>query len=155
MFGKTLSEYVRFQKLILVLIAAVGLLRLALSLAGVPNDTAKFFSITVAGLVGLIYYAVAVHTSGFGSYKQILPLLLIQYVLANAIAIFGVVLALGGLPNIYAAPEYSGGGQVPPALHIGGHVLIGMLGFSLVGWGLASLIMLVTKKVSGPRPATA
>jgi hypothetical protein len=153
MFGKSFAEYVRFQRWMLVLIAAVGVLRLVLSLAGAPNEIVRFFSMTVAALVGLVYYAVAVHTSGFGSYKQILPLLLIQNVLANTIAIAGILLSLAGLPNIFTAPEY--GGQISQAFHIGGHVVFGILLASLIGWGLASLIMLVTKKVSGPRPAAA
>ena len=39
-----------------------------------------------------------------------------------------------------------------------GHVLFGMVGFSLVGWLLASIVMWVTKRVSGKgrvQPATA
>ena len=38
-FGKRLSEYVAFAKPVLVLIIAVGIIRLALSLSGVPNST--------------------------------------------------------------------------------------------------------------------
>jgi hypothetical protein len=43
-FGKTLGEYVRFQKTFLILILAVGLARLALSLAGAPNSTVRWLS---------------------------------------------------------------------------------------------------------------
>src|SRR5262245_25117594 len=46
-FGKRLSEYVAFQKVILALVALVGITRLGLSLAGVPDGTAKWFSMTV------------------------------------------------------------------------------------------------------------
>ena len=38
-FGKKLSDYVRFQWWILAVIAFVGLTRLVLSLAGVGNET--------------------------------------------------------------------------------------------------------------------
>ena len=38
-FGKPSSDYVRFSRLFLVLIAVTGLVRLALSLGGVPNST--------------------------------------------------------------------------------------------------------------------
>lgn len=39
MFGKPVSQYLSFQKWWLIALAAVGLLRLGLSLAGLPNGT--------------------------------------------------------------------------------------------------------------------
>jgi hypothetical protein len=157
MFGKRLSEYLRFQKVWLALIAAVGLARLGLSLAGLPDSTVTFLSMTVVGWAAIIYYGVAVHTRGFGSYKQILPLVFFQILLVQAIAVLGILLAIAGLPNIYAAPEYSG----PPFArsanqwsHALAHLTIGIVVPSLLGWGVASLVMLITKKVSR-RPAVA
>jgi len=44
----------------------------------------------------------------FGSYKQLLSLILIQSVLANSIAIIGIALTIAGFPNIFGAPEFSG-----------------------------------------------
>jgi hypothetical protein len=52
-----------------------------------------------------------VHTSGFGSYKQLLPLMLFQTLVMQSIAVLGILLAIGGFPNIYAAPEFSFGAQ--------------------------------------------
>jgi hypothetical protein len=78
MFGKRLSQYLGFQKVWLALIAAVGLARLGLSLAGLPDSTVTFLSITVAGWAAALYYGVAVHTRGFGSFKQLLPLMVFQ-----------------------------------------------------------------------------
>jgi len=157
MFGKRLPEYLRFQKVWLALIAAVGLARLGLSLAGLPDSTATFLSMTVVGWVAILYYGVAVHTRAFGSYKQILPLVFLQVLLVQAIAVFGILLAIGGLPNIYAAPEYSG----PPFArsanqwsHALAHLTIGIVVPTLLGWGVASLVLLITKKVSR-RPAVA
>src|SRR5262245_38206179 len=86
-FGKTISEYLSFQKYILIIILIVGLARLFLSLGGVPDSTTKWLSISVVSLIGLVYYAICVHTTGFGSYKQLLPLLFIQSVLAQGIII--------------------------------------------------------------------
>jgi hypothetical protein len=151
MFGKRLSEYIRFQKVWLALIAAVGLARLGLSLAGLPDSTVTFLSMTVVGGVAIIYYGVAVHTRAFGSYRQIRPLVFFQMLLVQAIAVFGILLAIGGLPNIYAAPEYSG----PPFArsanqwsHALAHLTIGIVVPTLLGWGVASLVMLITTKVS-------
>ena len=47
MFGKTLTQYLGFQKVVLVLIVLAFLVRLALSLAGTPNSVAKWISVTV------------------------------------------------------------------------------------------------------------
>jgi hypothetical protein len=153
-FGKRLSEYVRFQMVFLGLTAIAGIVRLALSLAGLPDATVKWSSMTVVSLVSILYYGVAVYTKGFGSYKQLLPLMVIQSVLANSIAIVGIALTIAGLPNIFGAPEYSGPFFAHQWGHMLGHVIGGMGIGSILGWGVASLVMLITKKVS-PRPALA
>ena len=53
-FGKRLSEYVAFSKPFLGLILVVGIVRLALSLGGVPNWTAKWLSITAVMWIGML-----------------------------------------------------------------------------------------------------
>ena len=157
MFGKRVSEYLGFQKAWLILLAVVGLGRLGLSLAGLPDRTVMWLSMTVVGWAAVFYYGVAVHTRGFGSYKHLLPLMMFQVVLVQAIAVFGILLAIAGLPNIYAAPEYSG----PPFArssnqwtHALAHLTIGIVVPVLLGWGVGSLVLLVTKKVAR-RPAVA
>jgi hypothetical protein len=153
MFGKRLSEYLRFQKAWLALIAAVGLARLGLSLAGLPDRTVAFLSMTVVGWAAVFYYGVAVHTRGFGSYRHLLPLMIFQMVLVQAIAVTGILLAIAGLPNIYAAPEYSFRAQ-SQWVHALAHLTIGIVVPVLLGWGVASLVLLITKNVSR-RPAVA
>ena len=157
MFGKRVLEYLAFQKVWLAIIAAVGLARLGLSLAGLPDRTVMFLSMTVVGWAAIIYYGVAVHTKGFGSYKQLLPLMLFQMVLVQSIAVAGILLAIAGFPNIYAAPEYSG----PPFArsanqwsHALAHLTIGIVVPVLLGWGVASVVLLITKRVAR-RPAVA
>jgi hypothetical protein len=150
-FGKSLSEYMSFEKGFLILILVVGFARLGLSLAGVPNSTVKFVSLTVLLLLGLIYYSVRVHTSGFGSYKQLLPVLASAVILANLIVVSGIVLAMGtGKDNIFSAPEYSGGANGKTWGHVAGH-LIAMVVGPFILWGVGSLIMLLTKKLTGSR----
>lgn len=154
-FGKKLSEYCRFQQVILWVIGVVGVAKLVLSLAGLPNDTTKWLSLTVLSLAGLVYYGVRVHTTGFGSYKQLLPLIFNQNVLVHGITAIGIIIAIAtGRDNIFTAPEYSGGGDGKNWLHVGAHVVLGMFVFSLIGWLLASIVMWVTKRVA-PRPAPA
>ena len=157
-FGKSLSEYVSFEKGFLILVLVVGLARLGLSLAGVPNATVKFVSLTVVLLLGLIYYSVRVHTSGFGSYKRLLPVLALTVIVAQVVVVSGIMLAIGtGKDNIFSAPEYSGGANGKTWGHVAGHLIVMVVG-PLILWGIGSLIMLVTKKLTGgrqPRTGTA
>ncbi len=153
MFGKTVTQYLGFQKVVLVLIVLAFLVRLALSLAGTPNSVAKWISVTVVLLAGVVYYGVAVYTSGFGSYKQLYPLVLFQSLLGEGLVALAIVLAIiTGTDNIYTAPEYSGGGDGKNWLHVLAHLVIAAVILPLVSWGISSLIMLVTKKVA-PRTA--
>jgi hypothetical protein len=147
-FGKGLGEYVAFSKLFLVLIVGVGIVRLALSLAGVPNSTGKWASVTVALLIGVVYYSISVHTSGFGSYKQLLPTLWVLCTTSQVFIAATIALAiLTGKDNIFTAPEDSGGGDGKNWTHAGAHLLLGAIIAPLVFWLLGSLILFVTKKV--------
>jgi len=153
MFGKTVAQYLGFQKIVLALIVLAFAVRFALSAAGAPNSVARWISVTVVLLAGLVYYGVAVHTSGFGSYKQLYPLVLFQSLLGEGLVALAIVLAIfTGADNIYTAPEYSGGGDGKNWLHVVAHLVIAAVVLPLISWGLSSLVMLVTKKV---RPRTA
>jgi hypothetical protein len=92
MFGKTVTEYLRFQKVVLALIVVAWIVRLTLSLAGTPNASAKWVSVTAVLLFGVLYYGVAVHTRGFGSYKQLYPLVLFQSLLGQGLVALAIVL---------------------------------------------------------------
>ena len=153
MFGKPVSQYLGFQKVWLALLAAVGLARLGLSLAGQPDTTVRWLSMTVVAWAAILYYGVAVHTRGFGSYKQLIPLVLFQTIVVQAIAVLGILLAIGGFPNIYAAPDYSFGGQ-SQWVHALAHLTIGIVAPVLLGWAVGSLVLLIAKKVAR-RPAVA
>jgi len=148
-FNKPLSEYLAFQKVILLLIIVVGMARLALSLGGVANPTVKWLSITIVSIIGVVYYAIRVHTSGFGSYKQLLVLIVIQSIVAQTIIIAGIVIAIvTHKDNIFSAPEYSPTGDGKTWLHAGMHLVIGIVIGSLLWWGMGSVIMWVTKKMT-------
>lgn len=149
MFGKSFSEYVRFEKAVLWIIAIVGLGRLALSLGGVPNSTAKWVSITVVTLLGGLYISVKVHTSGFGSYKQLLPLVWIQTVLAHLLVAGAVVLSIvTHKDNIFSAPEYSPTADGKTWTHVIAHLIAGFVVAPLVFWLIGSLVLWITKKVA-------
>ena len=154
-FGKRLSDYVAFCRPFLILIAVVGLVRLAVSLGGAPNSTAKWLSMTVLVWIGVIYYSFRIHASGFGSYKQLLPVLFLQSVISQAIIIVGIVIAIEThKDNIFSAPEYSGGGDGKTWTHVAAHLILGTTVGPLLAWLVGSVIMWVTKKVA-PRDSGA
>ena len=152
MFGRPVSEYLSFQKVVLALLAVVGLARLALSLAGVPNGTVRWFSMNAVAWAGILYYGVAARARGFG-YRQLLPLALFQTLVFQAVAVLGIALAIAGRPNIYAAPEYSLGAS-SQTVHLLLHLTVGVVVATLLAWGVACLVLLITRKLS-PRPAIA
>jgi hypothetical protein len=147
MFGRSRPQYLGFQQVILLVIAAVGLARLGLSLAGLPNATVAWLSMNVVAWAGALYYGVAVHRRGFGSYKQILPLAFLQMVVQQSIAVLGILASIAGFPNVYAAPEYSFGAQ-SQWVHALSHLTVGIVAPTLLMWGVASLVLSVTKKVA-------
>ena len=157
-FGKTISEYVSFAKGVLILVLVVGLARLVLSLAGVANSVDKFLSLTVLMLAALLYFSVRVYTTGFGSYKQLLPVLALQWIVAQSIVIAGIVIAIAtSKDNIFSAPEYSPNkADGRTWAHAASH-LVAMLVLPILSWLIGCLIMFITKKVvrGGERSAGA
>jgi hypothetical protein len=131
-----------------MLILIVGLARLFLSLGGVPDSTTKWLSISVAALIGLVYYSIRVHTSGFGSYKQLLPLIFIQSVVAQAIVIAGIIIAIyTHKDNVFSAPEYSGGSDGKTWFHVLAHLILGLIIGPLIGWLIGCVLLFIVKKV--------
>ncbi|HYR89913.1 MAG TPA: hypothetical protein VE422_37915 [Terriglobia bacterium] len=147
MFGKKLSEYFAFQRWILILIAAVWLVRLVLSMAGM-SGVARWASINIVVLAGLVYFAIAVHTKGFGSYKQLLGVLFIQTALAHVLIALAIALGiLTGTDSIYTAPEFFGGNNGRNWAHVAIHLTLGVFLLPLIGWLIASPILFFTKKL--------
>jgi len=157
MFGKTLSQYVAFQRPILMLIAGVWLVRLLASMAGVPVSGAKFLSVTGVVLIGALYYGWAVGQKGFGSFKQLYGLNLVQGIFSQTLVALAIVLAIViGQDNIYTIPEFypaSAGNDplgMPPDgksfAHAFAHLVVGAVVIPIVGWLLGSIVYLATRK---------
>ena len=148
--GKKLTDYIQFERWILVLIAAMWAIRLAVSLAGTSFTVTRWFSINIILLIGLIYCSIAVHTSGFGSFKQLLGLLYLQVGFAHILIAAGIVLGiLTGKDNAYTTPEVSGGGDGKTLIHVIAHCAAAAI-LPLIAWLVGSVILFITKKV---RPA--
>src|SRR5262252_6431282 len=148
-FGKSAGEYFAFQKGIMILIVVVGLVRLGLSIGGFPTSVVKWVSLTVVGLIGIVYCGVQVPRTGFVGYKHLLPLYFMQSLTGNIIIAGGIVLAvITGRENIYSVPEYSGPLANSPLLHAGGHLVDGLIGGPLIGWLIGAGIMFIVRKLS-------
>lgn len=146
MFGKKLPEFIQFEKWILILIAVVFAIRLGLSLAGTSFMLTRWISINIVLLAALVYCSIAVHTTGFGSYKQLFGLLLVQWVLAHLLIAAAIVLGiLTGVDNAFTAPEVSGGNDGKFWLHAVAHAIGGFI-FTVFAWLIGSVILFVTRR---------
>jgi hypothetical protein len=146
-FGKKLADYIQFEKWILVGIGAMWAIRLGLSLAGTSFTVTRWFSINIVLLVGLIYCSIAVHTAGFGSYKQLLGLLFIQTAFAHLLIAMGIAAGIvTGKDNAYTAPEVFGGSDGKTGVHIAAHLIAAVI-LPLITWLIGSVILFATKRV--------
>src|SRR5262245_17852118 len=147
MFGKKLSEYVRFERWILILVAIAFVARLSISLAGTSFTTTRWVSINLVLLVGLIYCSIAVHTTGFGSYKQLFGLLFVQNAFAHVLIACGIVIGIvTGTQNAFTVPEVSGGGNGATWIHAVVHLVAAVL-VSVLAWLVGSVILFLTKLI--------
>jgi hypothetical protein len=146
-FGKKFGEYIRFDSWILILVAIAFATRLIVGMMGVPIPTVRWISINIVLFVGLIYCSVAVHTRGFGSYKQLFGLLLVQNAFAHLLIASGIALAIvTATSNIYTAPEFFGHNDGRNWGHFALHFIAPVL-VSIVAWLIGSVILFVTKKI--------
>jgi hypothetical protein len=147
-FGKPLSEYVSFAKPFLGLILVVGIIRLALSLGGVPVSAAKWLSITAVAWIGVVYFAIRVHTTGFGTYKHLLPICILQGITTQVVVVPAIILAIfTGQDNIYSVPEMFFGSDGKTWIHVAGHLVFGTTVGPLISWLIGCVIMFATKKL--------
>ena len=152
-FGKSLSEYVEFCWVFLILIALAGVTRLTLSMSGTPNSTAKWFSMTVLVFIGALYYAMRVHAAGFGSYKQLLIICILMNVAMQVISIGAILISIQtGRDNIFSVPEYAFGSD-NKWLHVVLHVTVGLTIGALVPWLVGSGVLALTRKIAPPAVA--
>ena len=148
-FSKSFAEYIQFQKVLFGVTLAVGLIRLVLSLAG-ADAIARFFSMNVMALVGLVLFPIMVYTKAFGGYKQVLVLLSLQQVLIGGVITLGIAIALvTGSSNVFVTGEEVGSAGAEIG-HAASHLIGGPI-LGLVLWLPASIILFITKRaVSTP-----
>jgi hypothetical protein len=108
------------MKAFIIAIAAMGIVRFALTVSGLPNGTVKYFSMSAIMTAGVFYFAIVTPTHKGrlkAAYLLVLPYMIIE------------VLALGytwasGRQTIFHAAEYSFG--TPIVVHTIGHLVGGL-----------------------------
>jgi hypothetical protein len=108
------------MKLFIAAIAVMGVIRFALTMAGLPNDVVKFASMTVIMMAGMLYFAVvsATHKERLkAAYWLVLPYMIIE------VAALGFIW-ITGHQTIFHAQEYSFGMGI--AAHTIGHLVGGL-----------------------------
>jgi hypothetical protein len=127
----------RFGKPFLFVVPAVGLVRLALSLSGVPNDTTKLFSMTVLVWIAVFYLATRDLT-----YKQLLFHIGLVNLSAQLVSVLAIAIAIfSGNGNVFSAPEFAFGSDGRTWAHLLAHLFVGIPVGTLVGWAIGSLVL--------------
>ena len=99
--------------------------------------------------IGVFYYSIRVRSTGFGSYKHLLPVLFLQSLVAQVFIAGAIILAIvTGTDNIFSVPEYSFGNDGKTWTHVGAHLLLGTTIGTLIPWLLGCVILFIAKKVS-------
>jgi hypothetical protein len=126
------------MKVFIAAIAVMGVIRFALTMAGLPNSTVKFFSMTAIITAGIVYFAIVSSTHKErlkDAYLLILPYMIIE------VAALGYTWATGH-QTIFHAQEYSFGGM-PIASHTIGHLVGGLTWEPLFCFLLMEIIWLI------------
>lgn len=156
MFGKPLSFYLRLQRPALVAILAVFLLRLVLSMAGMPIAAAKVLSLTFVLILALPYYALLAKREGLG-FRHLFAMCLIQGLFSQTLVASAIVLGIvTGQDNIHTIPEFysgsDGAGPLPVDgknwIHAVSHVVFaGAVVVPICSWAVTSLLFVIARRV--------
>jgi hypothetical protein len=146
-FNKPLSDYVAFCRPFLILIPVVGLIKLALSLGGASNSTTWWVSMTAVTWIAILYCATRIHTTGFGSYRELLVICVLLNLSAQVISILGILIGIfTDKDNVYV---FALGEHERTWWHVAMHLFFGTTVGSLLAWLGGALILAITRKVTG------
>ena len=179
LFGKSLGDYARFVRTGMILIVLMGLVRFIVGISGVPYERAtNLLSITILTILLSFIYGHKAATSGFGRYRQLLPMVFMLAATMYAFIIVAIVVeglagfngyfhgqtlahfakqaeGMSGMHDHLHAPGSMLGraAGMNVATHAGGQ-LIAMVLFTVpLCWGIASLGFLLSRYVGFLRNA--
>lgn len=143
LFNKPFGEYLKSAKVGIGLLLLVSVLRLLLKpVWQVPYaEGTNFASVTILLPILMLVYSVMVARSG-GSYRDLLGVSAALCSAGTLFIIMGIAISsFAGIDSYYVDPAH--GGNVNVWLHMGGHVLVNGILFTLVMWGVGSLSYLL------------
>lgn len=156
MFGKPLAYYLKLQAPALIAIFVVFLVRLVMSMAGVPASAGKILSLTFVLILALPYYALLAKREGLG-FRHLFAMCFVQGLFSQTLVALAIVLGIvTGQDNIYTIPEFypgaNGEGPFPTDgknwMHAGAHVIFaGALALPIFSWALSSLFLVIARRV--------
>lgn len=155
--GHRVREHIRLLAPALALVAGIWLLRLIVSVSGVPLWVTKLFSVTVAIPVAVLLSVILIHSRRFGGYASVVVASLLVNLWAQALITLSIMFSIfTGIINVYSAPEFSiPGGLATQWEHIHGHLTyglgVGTLVSSAVGCLLLWLLRLLEPQDDRPR----
>lgn len=147
------SDYLKTVQAGLIVILLVAIARfLILPLTGTPYaQGSTYTSVTLILLVAWLFYTIrAVRTPGT-TYRDLLGM---SAALALPTALMIIVAILiddfAGIQTYYTDIEH--GGQLDTLQHSFGHLVVGLV-FTLILWGVSSLIHFISSRLSRPQSA--
>ncbi|MCI0696244.1 hypothetical protein L0337_30105 [candidate division KSB1 bacterium] len=145
LFNRTFGEYLQFAKVGVYLLALVSLVRFLMKpVFNIPfAEGTHFTSVTILLPILMIVYALRAGSAGFGSYRDLLGIAAALAIPTTAFIVLGIAVdSLAGIETYYTDPDH--GGNINQWLHVGGHLLVTGVVYSLILWGLGSLVHLAT-----------
>jgi hypothetical protein len=101
----------------------------------------NFASVTILLPILMLFYTIKIANSG-GTYRDVLGVAAALSLPAMVFIILGIAIdEFAGIDTYYTDPEH--GGSFNVWQHMGGHVIFSGVLFTLVMWGLGSLIFLI------------
>ena len=145
MFNRPLGEYFQFTKIGIYLLALVSVVRFIMKpVFNIPYaEGTHFTSVTILMPILMIVYTIRARSAGLGSYRDLLGIAAALALSTTAFIILGIAVdTLGGIETYYTDLKH--GGNLNQWLHVGGHILVTGVIFTLILWGIGSLVHLVT-----------
>jgi hypothetical protein len=145
LLDKPFAEYLKFAKVGVGLLLLVSVVRFLLKpVFGVPYEQGTHFaSVTILMPILMLVYSVMIARSG-GSYRDLLGVAAALALPTTLFIMLGIAIDdFGGIDTYYT--DLAHGGNVNAWAHMGGHVVVNGILFTLVLWAIGSLVNLIVR----------
>jgi hypothetical protein len=145
LFNKPFGEYIQFAKVGVYLLALVSVVRFLMKpVFNIPYAQGTHFtSVTILMPILMIVYTLRAGAAGLDSYRDLLGIAAALAIPTMVFIILGIAVdTLGGIETYYT--DLAHGGNINQWLHVGGHILVTGVIYSLILWGIGSLVHLAT-----------